>query len=120
MSRPGGGSGEKLDVRKLKRVFGCFLARFVSEARLAQINHKFVSGMRIKSFSAKCLPEASDQANLARRSSLWKVFPVRPGSADPGDQSDQNARVGEPLGIDLHRGSVDEALLKIIQTPLEI
>ena len=39
--------------------------------------------------------------------------------ADPGDQSDQNARVSGPLGVGFHRGAVDEALLKIIQTPLE-
>jgi hypothetical protein len=44
---------------------------------------------------------------------------IASGSADPGDQSNQNARVSGPLGVGFHRGAVDEALLKIIQTPLE-
>jgi PAS domain-containing protein len=36
--------------------------------------------------------------------------------ADPGDQSNQDDRVSGPLGVCFHRGAVDEALLKIIQT----
>jgi hypothetical protein len=44
---------------------------------------------------------------------------IAPGSADPGHQSDQNARVRGSLGVGLHRGAVDEALLKIIQTLLD-
>jgi hypothetical protein len=39
--------------------------------------------------------------------------------ADTGDQSNQDDRVSGPLGISFHRGAVDEALLKIIQTLLE-
>src|SRR5580693_10079115 len=39
--------------------------------------------------------------------------------ADTGDQSNQDDRVGGPLGVGFHRGAVDEALLKIIQTLLD-
>src|SRR5277367_1173958 len=38
--------------------------------------------------------------------------------ADSGDQSNQNDRVSGPFGVGFHRGAVDEALLKIIQTLL--
>ena len=38
---------------------------------------------------------------------------------DTGDQFNQDDRVGGPLGVGFHRGAVDEALLKIIQTLLE-
>jgi putative transposase len=38
---------------------------------------------------------------------------------DTGDQSNQDDRVSGPLGIGFHRGAVDEALLKIIQTLLD-
>src|SRR5882724_9950674 len=39
--------------------------------------------------------------------------------ADTGDQSNQDDRVSGPFGVGFHRGAVDEALLKIIQTPLQ-
>ena len=39
--------------------------------------------------------------------------------ADTGDQSNQDDRVSGPLGVGFHRGAVDEALLKIIQTLLD-
>src|ERR1700738_2482601 len=38
---------------------------------------------------------------------------------DTADQSNQDDRVSGPLGVGFHRGAVDEALLKIIQTLLE-
>jgi hypothetical protein len=44
---------------------------------------------------------------------------VAPSGADPGDQSDQDSRVRGPLGVSFHRSAVDEALVKIIQTPLD-
>src|ERR1700722_3256142 len=40
-------------------------------------------------------------------------------AADTGDQSNQDDRVSGPLGVGFHRGAVDEALLKIIQTLLD-
>jgi hypothetical protein len=43
---------------------------------------------------------------------------VAPTRADPGDQSNQDGRVSGPPGVGFHRGTVDEALLKIIQTLL--
>ena len=39
--------------------------------------------------------------------------------ADPGKQSDQDGRVSGPLGVGFYRGAVNQALLKIIQTPVE-
>src|SRR4029077_10287505 len=39
---------------------------------------------------------------------------IATSATDPGDQSDQNARVRGSLGVGFHRGAVDEALLKII------
>src|ERR1700760_4413734 len=39
--------------------------------------------------------------------------------ADTGDQPNQDDRVSGPLGVGFHRGAVDEALLKIIQPPLD-
>src|ERR1700730_16064898 len=44
---------------------------------------------------------------------------VAASGADPSDQSDQDGRVSGPLGVGFHRGTVDETLLKIIQTLLE-
>ena len=41
---------------------------------------------------------------------------VAASGADAGDQSNQDGRVRGPLGVGFHRGAVDEALLKIIQT----
>jgi hypothetical protein len=38
------------------------------------------------------------------------------GGANPGDQFNQDGRVSGPVSICFHRGAVDEALLKIIQT----
>ena len=44
---------------------------------------------------------------------------IATSGADPRNQSDQQGRVSGPLGVSLHRGAVDKALLKILQTPLE-
>src|SRR6266481_3144212 len=44
---------------------------------------------------------------------------VAASGADAGEQSDQDGRVSGPLGVGFHRGAIDEALLKIIQTLLE-
>jgi hypothetical protein len=44
---------------------------------------------------------------------------VGAGSADPANQSDQEGRVGRPLGVGFNRGAIDEAFLKVIQTPLQ-
>src|ERR1700726_2777077 len=44
---------------------------------------------------------------------------VGASGADAGNQSDQDGRVSGPLGVGFHRGAVDEALLKIIQTLLD-
>ncbi len=41
------------------------------------------------------------------------------GADTGGDQSNQDDRVSGPLCVGCHRGAVDEALLKIIQTLLE-
>ena len=45
---------------------------------------------------------------------------VATSRADPGDQSNQDGRVSGPLGVGFHRRAVDEALLKIIQTLLDV
>jgi hypothetical protein len=44
---------------------------------------------------------------------------IAPHGADPGNQSNQDGRASGPLGVGFHRGAVDEALLKIIQTLLD-
>ena len=44
---------------------------------------------------------------------------VAASGPDPSDQSNQDGRVSGPLAIGFHRGAVDEALLKIIQTLLD-
>src|SRR5271170_4097986 len=44
---------------------------------------------------------------------------IASSGANPGDQSNQDDRVSGPLGVGFHRGAVDEALLKIIQTLLD-
>ena len=44
---------------------------------------------------------------------------VGAGSADPANQSDQDGRVGRPLGVGFNRGAIDEAFLKVIQTLLQ-
>ena len=50
-----------------------------------------------------------------------QIQPVQIASsgADPGNQSDQDGRISGPLGVSLHRGAVDKALLKILQASLE-
>src|SRR6202040_1561967 len=44
---------------------------------------------------------------------------IAASGTDPSDQSNQDGRVSGPLGVGFHRGTVDETLLKIIQTLLE-
>jgi len=51
--------------------------------------------------------------------SILKKLGLEDARADPRNQSDQQGRVSGPLGVSLHRGAVDKAFLKIIQTPLE-
>ena len=58
------------------------------------------------------------EANLVHVRQIQPVQ-VAASGADPRDQSDQDRRVSGPLGVGFHRGAVDEALLKVIQTPLE-
>jgi hypothetical protein len=60
------------------------------------------------------LPE-SNQIHVRQIQSMQ----VATSCADADDQSDQDGRVSGPLGVGCHRGAVDEALLKIIQTLLD-
>jgi hypothetical protein len=67
------------------------------------------------------LAHAPQLFQLLQKSNLIHVrqipsMQVAPSGADPGDQSNQDDRVSGPLGVSCHRGAVDEALLKIIQT----
>jgi len=61
---------------------------------------------------------------LLQESNLIHVRQIQPvqvaaGGANPGDQFNQDGRVSGPVSIGFHRGAIDEALLKIIQTLLQ-